>query len=54
MLFQHMLQQTTHDGATHVGYFNMAVFVVYGMLMHNATPTHSPHNTQDSPSHIHI
>ena len=29
MLFQHMLQQTTHDGDTHVGYFNMAVFAVY-------------------------
>ena len=25
MLFQHMLQQTTHDGDTHLGYFNMAV-----------------------------
>ena len=29
MLFQHMLQQTTRDGDTHVGYFNMAVFAVY-------------------------
>ena len=29
MLFQHMLQQTTHDGDTHVGYFNMAVFAVW-------------------------
>ena len=29
MLFQHMLQQTTHDGDTHVGYFNMAVFAVH-------------------------
>ena len=29
MLFKHMLQQTTHDGDTHVGYFNMAVFAVY-------------------------
>ena len=28
MLFQHMLQQTTHDRDTHVGYFNMAVFAV--------------------------
>ena len=28
MLFQHMPQQTTHDGDTHVGYFNMAVFAV--------------------------
>ena len=31
MLFQHMLQQTTHDDDTHVGYFNMAVFAVLGM-----------------------
>ena len=29
MLFQHMLQQTTHDDDTHVSYFNMAVFAVY-------------------------
>ena len=28
MLFQHTLQQTTHNGDTHVGYFNMAVFAV--------------------------
>ena len=28
MLFQHTLQQTTHDGDTHVGYFNTAVFAV--------------------------
>ena len=28
-MFQHMLQQTTHDGDTHVGYFNMVVFAVY-------------------------
>ena len=28
VLFQHMLQQTTHDGDTHGGYFNMAVFAV--------------------------
>ena len=24
-----MLQQTTHNGDTHIGYFNMAVFAVY-------------------------
>ena len=32
MLFQHTLQQTTHDGDTHVGYFNTAVFAVYEEL----------------------
>ena len=32
MLFQHMLQQTTHDDDTHVGYFNMAVFAVYSAV----------------------
>ena len=33
MLFQHMLQQTTHDGDTLVGYFNMVVFAVHGELI---------------------
>jgi len=45
MLFQHMFQQTTHDGATHVGYFNMAVFAVLTSFPSPAIDYH-PHTLQ--------
>ena len=42
MLFQHTLQQTTHDGDTHVGYFNTAVFAVH----RQAFPWHPSRSTR--------
>ena len=44
MLFQHMLQQTTHDGDTHVGYFNMAAFAVLTSFPSPAIDYH-PHTS---------